>query len=322
MKKVANDECTKSTPPSRPMRPRPPPPLPLTPPPKLVNGCFPPNGLAVKCSESSNALSTAAAATTGSCFETSLTTSKTNDSTDISTVTNVEISSTGDNIDDGTSGGGELPVSDMDSKCESKPPPVPVSPPPSEPTEDGSVIVEVNTTTTTTTRTSAEDENRNKLSTVVVSNCCEPDVLPPSREAKMPPPKDSIEICKKNEPKSALWSKTAASVQSTGTTMVFDFRDKKSITAHVAIQPTPFGSKPIPKNIAKQINGAYDPDDYEDEDCNYCGTMEMPPPCGIHFEGENVVVRSSMLEKRNKNVSLSRLYNLLHLTKESPCGPQ
>lgn len=112
--------------------------------------------------------------------------------------------------------------------------------------------------------------------------------------------------------KSTLWAKstlTPPGGSGGGSTMVFDFRDKKSVKANIAIQPTPFGSKPIPKSIAKQINGggvasSADDDEEDEDDFNYCGTMEMPPPCHIRFEGENVCDgKSSLLVNRNKNVS-------------------
>ena len=93
---------------------------------------------------------------------------------------------------------------------------------------------------------------------------------------------------------------------------MFDFRDK-SVKANIALQPAPFGSTPIPASLAKEIkaingDGFYGGDDYDDddlEDVNYCGNMEIPPPSGIFFLGENVIhIKSCIMVRRNKNVSV------------------
>ncbi len=84
--------------------------------------------------------------------------------------------------------------------------------------------------------------------------------------------------------------------------------------AKIALQPAPFGSKPIQKRVWQEINGGDGTDyEYEDsttggdggDDANYCGSMEVPAPSGIVFQGENVVLsgRSCLIARRNKNVS-------------------
>lgn len=119
-------------------------------------------------------------------------------------------------------------------------------------------------------------------------------------------------------PSSHLRSKSNSSgsklVTNGCSSIVFDFRDNKNIKPNIAIQPTPFGAKPIPKRIIKEIvsnnNDCYDlghnadDEDDDEDDTNYSGLTETPPPSGIQFKGENVIISNgSLLRKRNKNVS-------------------
>nr|XP_027195563.1 putative uncharacterized protein DDB_G0282133 isoform X1 [Dermatophagoides pteronyssinus] len=131
--------------------------------------------------------------------------------------------------------------------------------------------------------------------------------------------------------KSTLWSTNLKSSSTTTATnsiksttvqngcssMVFDFRSTKNIKPNIAIQPTPFGAKPIPKRLIKElvngngnhnqrssvINNNNDTDDEDDN--NYSGMTEIPPPCGIIFIGENMIISNgSLMIKRNKNLSV------------------
>lgn len=98
-----------------------------------------------------------------------------------------------------------------------------------------------------------------------------------------------------------------SATNSTGSSsVVFNFRDKK-VKPKIAIQPAPFGAKPIPKRIIRAIGaGDVGDDDEDEEDLNYTGSLQMPPPCGISFVGEMIVSgKSNLMTRRNKNVRSS-----------------
>ena len=72
--------------------------------------------------------------------------------------------------------------------------------------------------------------------------------------------------------------------------MIFDFRGK-DVKPSLAIS-SPFGRSAVISND----------DDEGSED--YRGSMEVPPPSGLVFIGENEVVgKGSLLKNRNKKVS-------------------
>ncbi|XP_067137646.1 uncharacterized protein [Centruroides vittatus] len=98
--------------------------------------------------------------------------------------------------------------------------------------------------------------------------------------------------------------------------VVFDFRGKNT-KPNVTLQPTPFGCKPVQKSVKKFYrlfdgkeglpNGwdEGDEDDDDDDDCADGGGRDLPHPCGVVFEGENVKVgRGSLLVNRNKNLRI------------------
>ena len=103
-------------------------------------------------------------------------------------------------------------------------------------------------------------------------------------------------------PMSSLWNQNGqkSTSSSPSNSMVFDFRGKK-VKPNIAIQPTPFGvSNCFPKRLSN-LNGSTSND--SDDDDNYTGSTEIPPPCGINFFGENVKVgKGSLLKMRNKKV--------------------
>lgn len=83
--------------------------------------------------------------------------------------------------------------------------------------------------------------------------------------------------------------------------MIFDFRGK-NVKANLAVQSTPFG---LPRS---SLNGSIN----QDDDFNYKGSLEVPEPCGIVFEGECVIIgKGSLLVNRNKKVNKKKLYFFL-----------
>ncbi|KAH9396343.1 hypothetical protein TYRP_019744, partial [Tyrophagus putrescentiae] len=80
-------------------------------------------------------------------------------------------------------------------------------------------------------------------------------------------PSSSSSSSTPSTPKSTLWSKSSAPLGAAGATssVVFDFRGSKSVKAKIALQPAPFGSKPIQKRVWQEINGG-DGTDYEYDD--------------------------------------------------------
>ncbi|XP_054157660.1 putative uncharacterized protein DDB_G0286901 [Oppia nitens] len=104
---------------------------------------------------------------------------------------------------------------------------------------------------------------------------------------------------------SSLWSPesvTKKSVNSSTTSIVFDFRGK-DVKSNIAIQPAPFGTTAAKRSTNGRNNSSVNDSDNDDD--NYNGSTEIGPPSGIVFTGENVRVgKGSLLVKRNKKLSL------------------
>lgn len=110
--------------------------------------------------------------------------------------------------------------------------------------------------------------------------------------------------------KTPLWQHKS-SQSGCGNSMVFDFRGK-DVVHHLSVQPVPFGNKALRtrsllidgKEAIPYTNGSVN-GSADDEDEEYVMDYSYPPPSGVIFEGENVIVgKGAILTVRNKSLKI------------------
>lgn len=111
--------------------------------------------------------------------------------------------------------------------------------------------------------------------------------------------------------KTPLWQHKS-SQNGASNSMVFDFRGK-DVVHHLSVQPAPFGSKALRtrsllidgKEAIPYTNGSVNGNSADDEDDEYVMDYSYPPPSGVIFEGENVIVgKGAILTVRNKSLKI------------------
>lgn len=109
----------------------------------------------------------------------------------------------------------------------------------------------------------------------------------------------------------------SATLSASSNSMVFDFRGRQDVKAHVALQPMVFGGYVTPSYEMEDEDENESKDDIDSDATdsinsssyqtggNNCQAIDLPLPLVVEFVGANVVISGGMLlKKRSKNVSL------------------